>query len=197
MDGGARIARSVRGGAAWRRASGRSTASHRSRGGRRASRWARSLALIHDGDLMATGLDDLAGHAPYAERQLRRWSRHYEASKTRDLPLIGQLADRLSRAIPEQRDVRLVHGDFHLLNAIPDPARGEVRAVLDWELSTLGEPLADLGGLLAYWPGRPTQSVSGKRSVAGSLRSSAKACAVVPSRTPPTATPTGQAGQAT
>ncbi len=112
----------------------------------------RALALIHDVDLVDAGLDDLASHKPYAARQLRRWSRQYEQARTRELPLVGQLADRLTAAIPEQREVRLVHGDFHLLNAIVDPADGDVRAVLDWELSTLGDPLADLGGLLAYWP---------------------------------------------
>jgi aminoglycoside phosphotransferase (APT) family kinase protein len=113
---------------------------------------ARSLGLIHEVDLEAVGLNDLASHKPYAERQLRRWSRQYQASKSRDLPLVGQLAERLAHAAPQEHEVRLVHGDFHLLNAIVDPADGAVLAVLDWELSTLGDPLADLGGLLAYWP---------------------------------------------
>ncbi len=113
---------------------------------------AQTLAEIHAVDLAAVGLDDLGSHKPYAERQLKRWSRQYEESKTRDLPLVGELARRLWGAIPEQGHATLVHGDFHLGNVITDPAEGSVRAVIDWELSTLGDPLADLGGLLAYWP---------------------------------------------
>jgi len=112
----------------------------------------RTLAAIHGVDLAAVGLDDLAGPKPYAARQLKRWRRQFEDSKTREMPLVAELADRLERSAPEQREVTLVHGDFHLLNVIADPLDGSVRGVLDWELSTLGDPLADLGGLLAYWP---------------------------------------------
>ena len=62
------------------------------------------------------------------------------------------MADRLTAAIPQQQELALVHGDFHVENVITSPADGRVRAVLDWELCTLGDPLADLGGLFAYWP---------------------------------------------
>ncbi|GAA2073513.1 phosphotransferase family protein [Aeromicrobium halocynthiae] len=113
---------------------------------------ARTLGAVHAVDLDATGLSDLASRRPYAERQLRRWHRQWEDSRTRDLPLVDDLATRLSARIPEQVDVTLVHGDFHLMNVITSIGDGAVRAVLDWELSTLGDPLADLGGLLAYWP---------------------------------------------
>ncbi|HYC81784.1 MAG TPA: phosphotransferase family protein [Solirubrobacterales bacterium] len=113
---------------------------------------ARTLATVHAVDLAAVGLDDLGSHKPYAARQLKRWRRQFEDSKTRDLPLFEEIAGRLEKAAPEQREVTLVHGDYHLLNVITDPDNGSVRAILDWELSTLGDPLADLGGLLAYWP---------------------------------------------
>lgn len=113
---------------------------------------ARTLATIHAVDLAAVGLDDLASHKPYALRQLKRWRRQFEDSKTREIPLISDLADRLESNVPEQQEVTLVHGDYHLLNVITDPASGSVRAILDWELCTLGDPLADLGTLLAYWP---------------------------------------------
>jgi aminoglycoside phosphotransferase (APT) family kinase protein len=112
----------------------------------------RSLASVHDVDLHATGLRDLASHENYAGRQLRRWRRQWDDSRTRELPAVAELADRLQAAIPEQRELALVHGDFHLLNVIAAPDGGEIRAILDWELCTLGDPLADLGGLLAYWP---------------------------------------------
>lgn len=111
-----------------------------------------TLARIHDVDLGEVGLDDLASHAPYAPRQLKRWSRQWEASRTRELPALESMTELLRRTMPEQRDVTLLHGDFHLRNVIVDPTAGNVSAVLDWELSTLGDPLADVGSLLAYWP---------------------------------------------
>jgi aminoglycoside phosphotransferase (APT) family kinase protein len=113
---------------------------------------ASALAPIHAVDLAAIGLADLASHKPYAARQLKRWRRQWEDSRTRELPAVTELADRLESAMPPQREVTLVHGDFHLLNVIAAPDGARVRAVLDWELCTLGDPLADLGGLLAYWP---------------------------------------------
>jgi len=117
----------------------------------------RALATIHAVDLGETGLLDLASHEPYAARQLRRWRRQWEGSRTREVPEVTALADRLEAAIPEQRELTLVHGDFHVLNVILAPDAREVRAVLDWELCTLGDPLADVGGLLAYWPEAPVE----------------------------------------
>ncbi len=112
----------------------------------------KTLASIHGVDLEETGLDDLASRKPFAERQLKRWSAQWEKSKTRDVPDVDRLAEILHRNIPEQNEVTLVHGDFHLNNVITDPVEGRIVAVVDWELCTLGEPLADLGALLAYWP---------------------------------------------
>lgn len=114
---------------------------------------ASTLARIHAVDLEATGLASLsASRSPYAVRQIRRWRGQWEASKTREQPLVDELGQRLSAAMPEQREATLVHGDFHITNVIVASATGEVAAVLDWELCTLGDPIADLGGLLAYWP---------------------------------------------
>ncbi len=113
---------------------------------------ARTLAAVHEVDLAEIGLLDLASHAPYAARQLKRWSRQWEASRTRDVPDLDRLTELLRRTMPPQQELTLVHGDFHVRNVIVDPSTGGVRAVLDWELSTLGDPLADIGSLLAYWP---------------------------------------------
>ncbi|CAN5326676.1 phosphotransferase family protein [soil metagenome] len=115
---------------------------------------ATTLARIHGVDIDAAGLGDLASRAPYAERQLRRWSRQWEASRTRDLEALDRLTAVLQSAVPHQERVCLVHGDFHLRNIIIEPTSGAVAAALDWELSTLGDPLADLGSTLAYWPER-------------------------------------------
>jgi aminoglycoside phosphotransferase (APT) family kinase protein len=113
---------------------------------------ARALALVHAVDLDKTGLVDLASHKPYAERQLKRWTTQWQHSKTRESADLDALTARLAASIPEQRELTLVHGDFHLRNVIVSPDDGSVASVLDWELCTLGDPLADVGTLLAYWP---------------------------------------------
>ncbi|MGG6497431.1 UNVERIFIED_CONTAM: phosphotransferase, partial [Bacteroidetes bacterium 56_B9] len=86
------------------------------------------LARVHAVDLPAAGLDDLASHRPYAARQLRRWHGQWEAARTHDVPAVDALADRLERAAPDQREVTLVHGDFHLRNVIAAPDGSAVRA---------------------------------------------------------------------
>jgi aminoglycoside phosphotransferase (APT) family kinase protein len=113
---------------------------------------ARALATVHAVDLDDTALARLASHKPYAPRQLKRWSEQWQRSKTKEIPALDALTARLRRGVPDQRETTLVHGDLHLRNVITSPTTGDVVAVLDWELSTLGEPLADLGTLLAYWP---------------------------------------------
>ncbi|MFD7004988.1 MULTISPECIES: phosphotransferase family protein [Rhodococcus] len=112
----------------------------------------KALAKIHAVDLGDAGLEDLASHKPYAARQLKRWTDQWEKSRTREVPAIEDLAGILERNMPEQTELSLVHGDFHLSNVITSPEEGEVVAVVDWELCTLGDPLADVGALLAYWP---------------------------------------------
>ena len=111
-----------------------------------------TLGRIHGVDLEAVGLADLASHKPYAARQLKRWSGQWELSRTRELPELERLTERLRTLEPEAGEVALVHGDCHLRNLIVDPDDASVRAILDWELCTLGDPLADLGTVLAYWP---------------------------------------------
>lgn len=112
---------------------------------------ATTLARIHSVDLTATGLSGIASHKPYAERQLKRWSAQWEHSKTRELRSPDELTAKLWSMVPEHRERTLVHGDFRLRNVIVSHDSA-VASVLDWELSTLGAPLADLGSLLAYWP---------------------------------------------
>jgi aminoglycoside phosphotransferase (APT) family kinase protein len=128
----------------------------------------RTLAKIHAVDLEATGLTGLSGPKPYARRQLKRWSLQWEQSRTRELPALEDLTRRLVAAVPEQRELALVHGDFHLRNVITSYDSGEVTGVLDWELSTLGDPLADMGSLLAYWP-EPGEEVTGGDFAASAL----------------------------
>ncbi|MFD4356273.1 phosphotransferase family protein [Nocardia sp. NPDC058518] len=130
---------------------------------------ARTLTRVHAVDLAATGLIDLASHKPYAPRQVKRWTAQWQTSKTREFPLVEQLADRLLASAPAQTELTLVHGDYNLRNVITSPESGEVAAVLDWELCTLGEPLADLGCLLTYWPapGEPTIGDLGMSTLPG------------------------------
>jgi len=96
------------------------------------------------------GLGDLGRKEDYVARQLRRWGKQWEGSKTREVPLIDAVGERLAARIPAQGPATLVHGDYRLDNMILTAA-GEVAAVVDWELCTLGDPLADVGLLLVYW----------------------------------------------
>ena len=111
---------------------------------------ANTLAALHALDVDAIGLSDLRRPESLAERQLRRWARQWHASKTRELPLIDELAELFAARLPDEREQTLVHGDYHLGNALFD-SDGTMRAVLDWELCTVGDPLADAGMMVAYW----------------------------------------------
>jgi aminoglycoside phosphotransferase (APT) family kinase protein len=111
------------------------------------------LARIHAVDPDAVGLGDLGRKEGYVERQLRRWSGQWEKSKTRDLPVVDEVHAALAARVPEQGPATIVHGDYRLDNCMLDPD-GTVAAVLDWELCTLGDPLADVGLLLVYWTDR-------------------------------------------
>jgi aminoglycoside phosphotransferase (APT) family kinase protein len=108
------------------------------------------LARIHAVDPDAVGLGDLGRKEGYIERQLRRWYRQWDQSKTRDLAAVDAVHDALASRIPEQGPAAIVHGDYRLDNCLVEPD-GTIAAVLDWELCTLGDPLADLGLLLVYW----------------------------------------------
>jgi aminoglycoside phosphotransferase (APT) family kinase protein len=109
-----------------------------------------TLANIHAVDVDVVGLGDLARREGYIERQLRRWRSQYEATRTRDIPAMTKVPEILAARIPPQGPAGIVHGDFRLDNCILD-ADGNVAAVLDWELCTLGDVMADLGLLLVYW----------------------------------------------
>ncbi|ROO89590.1 aminoglycoside phosphotransferase (APT) family kinase protein [Actinocorallia herbida] len=115
-------------------------------------RLAEALAAIHTLDVDKAGLGDFGRPEGYMARQLKRWGQQWERSKTRELPSYDRLVERLAAGLPDNPRSGLVHGDFRLDNALvrltPEPA---VAAVVDWEMSTLGDPLADLGLTLVYW----------------------------------------------
>ncbi|HEY4376781.1 MAG TPA: phosphotransferase family protein [Acidimicrobiales bacterium] len=111
---------------------------------------AETLAAIHAVDVDAVGLGDLARREGYIARQLKRWYAQWDSSKTHDLPDLDRTYERLVASIPDQGPASIVHGDYRLDNCIVGPD-GSVVAVLDWELCTLGDPLADLGLLMVYW----------------------------------------------
>lgn len=120
-----------------------------------------AMVAIHSVDIEAVGLGDLASHAPYAQRQLRRWKRQWDTTKTRESALLEKLTERLQATIPPQATTTLVHGDLHLGNLMCNPETGAATGVVDWELATLGDPLSDIGSLLAYWPTRDGLVVPG------------------------------------
>lgn len=111
-----------------------------------------TMAAIHNVDLVATGLDTLGKHEDYIARQLKRWHGNIVEQRTRDLPLVDSVYEELMKRIPTQGPATLVHGDYRLDNCMVD-AQGNVIAVLDWEICTLGDPMADLGLLMVYWTG--------------------------------------------
>jgi aminoglycoside phosphotransferase (APT) family kinase protein len=113
-------------------------------------RVADTLVDIHAVDPDAVGLGDLGRKEDYVARQLHRWQGQWEKSKTRELAAIDAVHERLEARIPEQGPATIVHGDYRLDNMILDRS-GEVAAVVDWELCTLGDPLTDVGLLLVYW----------------------------------------------
>jgi aminoglycoside phosphotransferase (APT) family kinase protein len=119
------------------------------------------LAALHAVDPSAVGLGDLARTDAYLDRQLKRWRTQWESSKTRELPAMEEAYELLVAAKPEQRYSGIVHGDYRLGNMLVDPASATVAAVLDWELCTLGDVLADVGFLLNNWAQPDEGTVSG------------------------------------
>ncbi|HET8788261.1 MAG TPA: phosphotransferase family protein, partial [Actinomycetes bacterium] len=110
-----------------------------------------ALVALHGVDPDQVGLGELGRRSGYLERQLARWQRQLEQSRTRPLPALDEVHRRLAAHLPVQvGPARIVHGDFRLDNVVLSPA-GQVLAVLDWELCTLGDPLADVGLLQVYW----------------------------------------------
>jgi len=109
------------------------------------------LGDLHKADPDAIGLGDLGRKEAYLDRQLKRWQGQWDKSKTRDLPAMDEAYAHLVEAKPEQRYTGVVHGDYRLGNILTDPVGGRVAAVLDWELCTLGDVLADVGYILNNW----------------------------------------------
>ncbi len=115
-----------------------------------------ALAALHRFDPVEIGLGDYGKPGNYFERQVGRWTKQYRASEIEPIPAMDRLIDFLPATLPPEGPTRIVHGDFRLDNLILAPTLGqngaaEVRAVLDWELSTLGDPMADLSYLLIGW----------------------------------------------
>jgi aminoglycoside phosphotransferase (APT) family kinase protein len=130
------------------------------------------LAALHAVDIDRAGLADLGPHDGYVARQLRRWLSQVE--QTGDVEAIGLLDEQrasLLAAMPSSGKVSLVHGDYRFDNLVVDPDRGTVRAVLDWEIATLDDPLADLGSFLVHWDEpedeRPALGVTGPTAAPG------------------------------
>ncbi len=110
-----------------------------------------ALAELHAVDAESAGLGDFGRPGGYLERQVRRFAALWEHNATRALPLVEELAGWLRAELPDSRWTGIVHGDYRLGNVMLEPADGRVQALLDWELATLGDPLADLGYLVATY----------------------------------------------
>lgn len=108
------------------------------------------LARLHEIEPASVALEDFGRPAGFLTRQVSRWSRQLEQSRSRDLPALDQLLDRLAGDVPESTSVSVIHGDYRLDNTLVDDA-ARVVAVLDWEMSTVGDSLTDLGLLGVYW----------------------------------------------
>jgi aminoglycoside phosphotransferase (APT) family kinase protein len=108
-----------------------------------------TLVDLHAVDPAAVGLGDFGRPEGFLERQLRRWKKQLDASRSRDLPGIDELHDRLAAAVPVSGKPAIIHGDYRLDNVLVD-GDDNISAVLDWEMSTLGDPLTDLALLVAY-----------------------------------------------
>ena len=118
------------------------------------------LAALHQIDPDDVGLGDLGRKEAYLQRQLKRWSKQWEATETHKVPAMDESTRLLAERMPEQLGASIVHGDYRLGNMII--GEGQVKAVLDWELCTLGDPLADVGYLLNSWiaPGEGEEDIA-------------------------------------
>ncbi len=118
---------------------------------------AQALAALHNADFAAIGLGDYGKPGNYFGRQIARWSRQWALSRTREDANIERLVQWLPQHVPADDTTSVVHGDFRIGNLMFHPARPEVVAVLDWELSTLGHPLADLAHVAMAWVSKPAE----------------------------------------
>lgn len=109
------------------------------------------IAALHQVDYKAVGLEDYGRPGNYVARQLSRWGKQYLASKTDDIPEMDRLMEWLPAHMPQAETTTIVHGDYRLDNMIFHPAEPRVAAVIDWEISTLGDPLADFSYVMMMW----------------------------------------------
>ncbi|TCP94214.1 aminoglycoside phosphotransferase (APT) family kinase protein [Sphingomonas sp. PP-CE-1A-559] len=114
-----------------------------------------TLAALHNTDYAAAGLGEFGKPGNYFERQVGRWTKQYRAAETEHMDSVERLIEWLPRTLPEQTRTAIVHGDYRIDNMIFPPSEPKVIAVLDWELSTLGDPLADFSYLLMSWVTEP------------------------------------------
>jgi aminoglycoside phosphotransferase (APT) family kinase protein len=117
----------------------------------------RVIAALHQVDYRAVGLSDYGRPGNYLERQIGRWSKQYRASETERIEAMERLIEWLPQHIPNQDETSIVHGDYRLDNVIFHKSEPRILAVLDWELSTLGHPLADFSYHCMYWRLTPAQ----------------------------------------
>lgn len=111
-----------------------------------------AAAKVHGVDYAQYGLSDFGKPHGYVERQVKRWWTQYEQSETRDIPVVARMRDWLLARLPADAESRVVHGDFRLENVMfADDGTARVNAIMDWEISTLGDPLCDVGYSMAYW----------------------------------------------
>jgi len=110
-----------------------------------------ALVEVHAVDWQAVGLEGFGKPTGYLERQLRRFTGLWEFNKTRELPVVEEVGEWLARNLPESPPATIVHGDYRLGNVMYAPAEPRLVAVLDWEMATIGDPLADLGYMTAMW----------------------------------------------
>ena len=110
-----------------------------------------TLAELHAVDPRSVGLGDFGPPGNYFERQVQRWTKQYRAAQTEDIPEVDRLIEWLPQTLPEQTRTTIIHGDYRIDNLIYATDTPRVAAVLDWELTTIGDPLADLTYLAMNW----------------------------------------------
>jgi aminoglycoside phosphotransferase (APT) family kinase protein len=125
-----------------------------------------TLAALHNTDYVAAGLGEYGKPGNYFERQVARWTKQYKLAETEHMPAVESLIEYLPRTIPEQTRTSVVHGDYRIDNMMFHKTDNRVIALLDWELSTLGDPLADFSYFLMSWVTKP-EGRSGVEGVAG------------------------------
>ena len=118
-----------------------------------------ALVALHEVDPASVGLEDFGRPDGFLERQIRRWHKQWQASETRPLDVLARVVERLAATLPEQSATGIVHGDYRLTNVMFDHDISRIAAVVDWEMSTLGDPLTDVGLLVVYQDLSATQAL--------------------------------------